>query len=372
MARLFSISASLASDTGNFEAAHRLLAQAADRYRTSDDAAGLAFVAVQEASILFSGGRFEEAMARAKEALKDLSPQDVRLKMLAGDTITDCLIELKRPAQALRSFLANQPHYEQLWGPRNQLRFDYKKARLLDAFGYARESEKAFRVVIDGAIEEGLYKSAFIYTLTFFEALLEKGALDKAARLCEEATTLLDTPFCHPQMQQVWEELLTEVRSRAVTVSRVLEVRLYILRHWSIPAASLPVGQSVSAAVAAASGPPLFVETGADWGSMKPTSAPSVSTTDDKKPLPAPVKTPELANGGYWHSLDDHDRKLISAALAQTAGNLTETAKLIKMSRNGLKTKIRKLGLTSLVASAARRPKPKASGPRRRSTYGRR
>jgi tetratricopeptide (TPR) repeat protein len=359
-ARLFSISASLANDTGNFEAAHRLLAQAAEQYSASRDAAGLASVAVQEASVLLAGGRFEEAMARAKEALKELSPRDARLEMLAREILTDSLIELKRPASALRSFLALRPLYEQLWGPRNQLEFDYKKARLLDAFGYARESEKAFRVVIDGALEEGMYKTAFIYTLAFFEALVKRGALEKAARVCEDASALLGTPFCHPQMKRVWEDLLAEVRSRAVTVGRILEVRLYTLRHWSVPAASLPSGQPQSEAAVAMSAPLPLAEAAVTR---------SVETEKRKKSLSPPADLPELANGGYWNTLDSLDRKLIAAALAQTSGNITETARLVKLSRNGLKSKIEKLGLTALVAKE-RRPVAKKKGPRRRSSYG--
>jgi tetratricopeptide (TPR) repeat protein len=358
-ARLFSISASLANDTGNFEAAHRLLAQAAEQYRANADAAGLASIAVKEASVLLAEGRFEEAMARARAALKELSPRDTRLEMLARDTITDCLIELKRPAQAHCSFLANQPLYELLWGPRIQLKFYYKKARLLDAFKYARESEKAFRMVIDGALDEGLYKSAFIYTLAFFETLVKRGALEKAARVCEDAATLLDTPFCHPQMKRVWEDLLAEVRSRAVTVGRILEVRLYTLRHWSVPAASVPNGQPASEVAVAVNGPLALAE-----------AAVTRSTeAEEKKSLPPPADLPDLANGGYWRSMDDHDRKLIAAALAQTKGNLTETARLVKLSRNGLRSKIEKLGLTALVARE-RRPVAKKTGPRRRSSYG--
>jgi tetratricopeptide (TPR) repeat protein len=355
-ARLFSISASLASDTGNFEAAHRLLARAAEQYRASDDATGLASIAVKEASVLLAGDRFEEALGRAKEALKELSPRDARLKMLARNVITDCLIEMKRPAQALPSFLANQPLYEQHWGPRNQLEFDYRYARLLDAFGYARESEKAFRVVITGALDEGLYKTAFLYTLAFFEALVKRGALEKAARVCEEAATLLDTPFCHPQMKRVWEDLLAEVRSQAVTVGRILEVRLYTLRHWSVPAASLPRSEPIAAMSA-----PLPLEEAAVTR--------SVETEKRKKSLSPPVDPTELANGGYWKTLDSLDRKLIAAALVHTSGNITETASLVKLSRNGLKSKIKKLGLTALVAKE-RRPVAKKKGPRQRASYG--
>ncbi len=229
----------------------------------------------------------------------------------------------------------------------------------MDALGYARESEKAFRMVIDGALDEGLYKTAFIYTLAFFEALVKRGALEKAARVCEDAATLLGTPFCHPQMKRVWEDLLNEVRSRAVTVGRVLEVRLYTLRHWSVPAACLPSGQPKSEAAVAMSGPLPLAEV-----------AVTLSTeAEEKKSLSPPADLPDLANGGYWRSMDDHDRKLIAAALAQTKGNVAETARLVKLSRNGLKAKIEKLGLTALVARE-RRPVAKKTGPRRRSAYG--
>jgi tetratricopeptide (TPR) repeat protein len=353
-ARFFSISASLASDTGNLEAAHRQLAQAAERYRASQDANGLASVAVKEAGFLFNEGRFEEAMAQAKEALEQLAPlRNLRLEMLSKDILTDCLIELKRPAQARRTFLASRPLYEQLWSPRTQLESDYRKARLLDAFGYARESEKAFRAVIDGALEEGLYKSAFLYILAFFESLLKRGALDKAARLCEDAGALLNTPFCHPQMKRVWEDLIAEVRSRAVTLGKLLEVRLYTLRHWSIPA--YPV-------VALRGAPPVPTD-------PEP-AAPSKVEVREAKPA-APAEEIDLANGGYWKALDAHDRNLIAAALARTDGNITEAARLIKMSRNGLKTKIRKLGLGALVAKALHPVVKKPAARRRRASYGR-
>jgi hypothetical protein len=287
--------------------------------------------------------------------------RNVRLEMLSKDILTDCLIELKRPAQAHRAFLANRPLYEQLWGPRTQLEFDYRKARLLDAFGDARESEKAFRAAIHGALEEGLYKSAFLYILAFFESLLKRGALDKAARVCEDAGALLDTPFCHPQMKRVWEDLLAEVRSRAVTVSRILEVRLYTLRHWSVPASRLPDGGSEPAAASRGSLPvPAPPE---------PAAPPKAEAKETK--TAAPAEEIDLADGGYWKSLDGHDRKLIAAALARADGNITEAARLNKMSRNGLKSKIRKLGLGALVARAGRPAVKRPATRRRRASYGR-
>ncbi len=349
--RLLSVSASLATDTGNFEAALRMLTQAAECYRKRQDSAGLASVAVKEAGTLMAAARFESAISRANEALKILSSKNARLEMLARSIITACLIDLKRPAQALRSFEATRPLYDQLRGQRNHLDIvGYLEARLLDSFGYARESEKAFRELIKADLEEGLYKNAFIHTLTLFESLHKRGALAKAVDLCNEASNLLDTPFCHSQMRQVWEELLTQVKAQAVTVGKILEVRLYTLRHWSVPAAGLPISQAIEIAIP----------------SVQEQPARPVEST---KPADLPPVPDQLANGGYEGALDAYDRKLIAAALAQTGGNITETSRLLRMSRNGLKTKLKKLGLATDVPET-RRPRIKTAGPRRRSTYG--
>lgn len=358
--RLLSVSASLASDTGHLEAAQRLLSRATERYRTSQDSVGLANVAVKEASVLLAGFRFEAAIRRAEEALQVLS-EDPRLEMLARSIITECQIELKRPSQALRSFLATRPIYDRSWGRSNQLKVGYLKARLLDAFGYTRESEKTFRDTINGHIEEGLYKNAFIITLTLIESLYKRGALQKAARVCEEAARLLDTPFCHPQMRQVWEELLAQVKTQAVTAGKILEVRLYTLRHWSVPARHLPIRQPLSETGVSVA----LAELEAAGARDRPSRP-----VETSRPLELPSVPSQLADGGYESALEAYDRKLVVAALAQTGGNLTETARLLRLSRNGLKRKIRKLGLAADLPRA-RRPRIKTAGPRRRSTYGR-
>lgn len=333
-ARLLSISASLASDTGNFEVALDLLARAAASYRAGQDSTGLASSVVKEANTLLASFRFEEAMNRAQEALSLLTPQDARLEMLARSIITECLIELDRPAEARRSFVVMRPIYEQFWGRRTQLRISYLEARLLASLGCVRESEKSFREVINGHIEEELYKDAFLITLTFFESLYKRGALDKAARVCEEASRLLDTPLCHDQMKQVWADLVAQVRSQALTVSRVLEVRLYLLRHWSVPAARLPLaGVSV----------PLVMAELEAAAVPEPVSLPAQPVLSAPEPPALPAS---LADGGYEAALERYDRQLIAAALAQCGGRVRETTRLLGISRNTLRAKMRKFGLT--------------------------
>lgn len=328
-ARLLSISASLASDTGNLETARDLLARAAAFYRTCGDSAGLASSMVKEAGMLLAGFRFKEALSCAEEALCALTPRDARLEMLARSIVTECLIELERPAEALRSFMATQPVYEQFWGRRIQLRVEYLVARLLASYGCVRESEKSFREVIDGHIEEELYKDAFLITLTYFECLYKRGALDKAVQVCEDAARWLDTPLCHDQMKQVWAELLEQVRSRALTQGRVLQVRVYLQRHWSVPAARLPLAEASI---------PLVLE------AAEPEAVSLPSPPAPVAPEP-PEPPPSLANGGYEAALERYDRRLIAAALEQCGGSIRETTRLLGISRNTLRAKMAKYGL---------------------------
>jgi hypothetical protein len=327
-ARLLSVSASLASDTGNLETARDLIARATVLYRTNQDGRGLASAAVQEAGTLLACFHIEDALRRAQAALKALTPRDARLEMLARSILTECLIELGRRNEALRSFGATWPIYEQFWGRRTQLRVEYLEARLLASYGCFRESEKSFREVINGHIEEELYKDAFLITLTFFESVYKRGALDKAAKVCEDASRLLDTPLCHDQMKQVWAELLEQVRSRALTVNRVLQVRLYLLRHWSVPAARLPLAEVNI---------PLVIEATAP----EPVPLPA-------QPAPVAPEPPELpfslGGGGYEGALARYDRQLVAAALEECGGRIRETARLLGISRNTLRAKMGKYG----------------------------
>ncbi len=50
-----------------------------------------------------------------------LTPGAARLEMLTRSIITESLIFLGRSSEALRSFVATRPIYEQLWSRRTQL-----------------------------------------------------------------------------------------------------------------------------------------------------------------------------------------------------------------------------------------------------------
>ena len=241
-ARFLSTWASLATDTGEFEAALGLLGRAADLYRVARDPSGLSTVAVKESSTLLAACRHEEAVARAREALALLPPGEARLEMLARSIITECLVYLGRPSEALRSFVATRPTYEQLGGRRTELRVGYLESLLLDSLGCVRESEKAFRKVIAGYIEEELYKDAFLTLLTFFEILVKRGSFRKAKQIYQQAADLLAQAGSgsHEQMRQVWRHLRQQIERESLKEHQLQEVRQYAYQHWNTPAPRPP------------------------------------------------------------------------------------------------------------------------------------
>lgn len=246
-ARFLSICASLATDTGRFETALGLLGRAAELYRSARDRTGLARVAVKEAGTLLAAFRPEEANARVRDALEMLTPSDLRLEMLARSIHTQSLIYLNRPSDALRSFVATRPLYEQLWSRRTQLDVAYLEALLLDALGCARESEKSFRDVIDGYLEDELYKDAFIALLTFFETLVKRRSLRKARQIYKQAADLLAQAGTgtHEQMRQVWSHVRHAMEADSLKEYQLREVREYVSRHWNLPARRPPLQRSV-------------------------------------------------------------------------------------------------------------------------------
>jgi hypothetical protein len=200
--------------------------------------------------------------------------------------------------------------------------------------------------VISGCIEEELYKDAFLYTLTLFESLYKRGALGKALKVCEEASRLLATPFCHAQLRQVWDDLRAQVGSQALTASQLLEARLYFVRHWSVPAARLPMRQTGDQAVPEASSALILaeLESAAEPESVR---TPPVSHPPERGETPlAPLGVPEqLADGGYEEALERYDRQLIAAALDQCGGRFRAASRLLGISRNTLRAKMKRYGL---------------------------
>lgn len=321
-ARRLSIQASLCTDTGKLDKAVSLASQAIEIYRDLEDWQGVAHNLVLEAHCLIAACRPDEAIGKARSALDRIPPHEVRLQVLARFILVEGLVNLGRPLEALRYFLDAEPLCKDAeLGLR--LRVLYHEARIMDGLGHVRESEKLFRAAIRSFFEHELYKDAFVALLTLFESFCRRGALTKAAALCEAAieATSEAGEACNDQIRRAWEELLAAVRIRQLSEAELVHARRFLIQNWSLPVA----------------GAVVLPELG--------TLAPQVHAAPEPPPPPPLPTVDELKSDGFQTALMTYERRIIEAALKETGGNISETSRLLGLSRNGLKRKIRMHGL---------------------------
>ena len=320
--RLLSIQASLYTDTGNFEKALSCASRAVEIYRELEDRQGIAHNLVLEAGCLMAACRHKEAIRKARSSIEHIPPHEIRLQVLARLILVEGLAILGRPLEALRYFQQAEPLCKEA-GLGMQLRLAYQEAILLDALGQARESEKLFRATIKSFFEHELYKDAFIAMLTLFECFCRRGALTKAAALCEAAISATSEAgeACNDQIRRAWEDLLAAVRVRQLSEEELVHARRFLIRNWSMPVAGavvLPRPETLSVRANVSPEPPA------------------------PPPIPA---AEELQSFDLQTALASYERQFIEAALKKTGGNISEASRLVGLSRNGLKNKIRQYGL---------------------------
>jgi DNA-binding protein Fis len=343
-ARLLSLRASLASDTGHLEDALDLLARASAFCSAAEDRAGVASAVIQKTSVLLACCRYEEAVTQAEEALDLLPPSETRLELLARSIITESLVFLGRPAEALSSFLAMEPVYKSFWGRRTELQMHYLEALLLEALGYSREAEKAFRENIAGLMEAELYKDALLTTLTLFESFVRRGALGKAAQVCEVELKRLAQPGtgCHAQVAELWRGLLALTAAKRLTDYEILSARRFLARYWNSPAPHSPLRES-------SGGPEGLPSQRGQFLAETPPSTPitSLPSLDLQGPgfVAEGASAVDLADSGYHGAFERFERELIAAGLTRCGGRLREAARSLGISRNTLRAKVRKFGL---------------------------
>jgi tetratricopeptide (TPR) repeat protein len=322
-AGLLSIHCSVCTDLGDFDAALAHVRRAVEIFRELEDWKSFAHNRVKEAGCLFAAYRPAEAIEQARFALERMPRDEIRLRILAQLIITKSFLLLHCPAQALHEYAEARSVFEQA-DPVTRLQFAEVEAQLLDAFGYNRESEKLFRHTIRAYLDQELYKQAFLTLLILFESLCRRGALQKAAALCEEAIAATSEAgeACNEQIRLAWEELLTVVRVRQLSESELIQARQFLVRNWSVPAGAFLLPR---------------VET---------VTAPARTAALLEIPEPPPLPSGEEATpGSYRTALQIYEKVLIETALKQTRGNRTEACRLLGVWPNTLKKKMREFGL---------------------------
>lgn len=238
-------------------------------------------------------------------------------------------------------------------GRRTRLLSGYLEALLLDAFGHARDSEKAFRSAIAGLMDAELYKDAFLIRLTHFETLFRRGVLGRAARVCEEAIEDIEQAGTgsHSQMTELWRGLLALCSAGRLTDHQFVMARQYLIRHWNVPARRAPLERCdrisvVSVPSSAARKPDVMVP--ATPGLRLVASGEPGSGREGKSgqlSAGSAGAVTDLVQESYEGAMERYDRDLIAAGLARCGGRVRETSRLLGISRNTLRGKLRKYGL---------------------------
>jgi tetratricopeptide (TPR) repeat protein len=321
-ANLLSIECSYRTDVGELEEALALVRRAVEIFHDLEDGHGEAHNAILEAACLTVADRPAEALEKAHLALLRMPPHEIRLQILARLIVIDCLVTLERPQEALHHFETDRPVFEQAADLGTRLQRAHVEARLLDALDQDRDAEKLFRATVRACFDHELYMEGFINLMTLFGSLCRRGALRKAAALCEEAIAAVSRSgdACNDEVRRTWEELLAVVKARQPTDEELDRARNYLICNWSVPKGgsfSLPRLEAAVARAKAAPAPP--------------------------PPPPAPPAGDGLDR--FQRAREAYDRTLVATALEQTGGNVSEASRLLGMSRPTLRARMRHYGL---------------------------
>jgi hypothetical protein len=143
----------------------------------------------------------------------------------------------------------------------------------------------------------------------------------------------------HAQTIALFRDLLTLIDARRLTESGLLETRHALMRSWAGPAPAPAPEPAVER-------PQLTNPQGRSFLAPEP-----------------PPRPARLAPGDYESVMESYDRQVIEAGLAQGHGRIAETCRLLGISRNTLRERMKRYGLGGAGCSRAARRRPATSRP---------
>ena len=328
-ALLLSVSATLAAEVGQLEAALALLERSNSLYHTEGDHGGLAWTGIQAGTMNLAAGNIETALQKAKEVLT-VPGLEPRNEMLARGIVIEALILSGRPREAKKLFSDSRRLFSQF--PESASRVSYLEARLLEAAGNFRDAERRLKVIAQHCLDNEAYKDALMAYLTLFEMNFKRKSFEKAAQVCEEVLEKELLLSDRPSIRKAWEDLAELVRSGAVSLPHLVALRQFCLRYWSVPA---PNGPFAALAVAVS---PFMIE--------EAVAVPEAIEAETATTLPVPLeKEAPLLGDAYHEALHQKERELFSQAFAACNFSLRRLARELDISRTTVKEKVRKFGL---------------------------
>jgi tetratricopeptide (TPR) repeat protein len=240
-AERLSIAASTLADEGQVPQALEALERCRVIYDHLSEWALLARTLIKKANIL-QPIEPAQGLIALDHAVPLIPKEDSHLTLFAEMLRVECLIEMRKPSEALRVFRRSSHLLTASPNLRTRLRGTFTSARLLDALGFKQQAERLFDEVVDGDIEHELYKDAFLDLLYLYGVHMESGDLEKAAHVCRRALTdSALSAIAHDQLRTVWTQLLEAAQRQAIGQDLLRDLRQYLSVHWKHPAAQAPL-----------------------------------------------------------------------------------------------------------------------------------
>lgn len=238
-AELLSITASTLADEGRVSQSLEALERCRAVYEDLSERALLARTLVQMANV-FAGTEPAKGLVALDRAAPLIPAEDTYLTLLADLLRVECLIEVRKPNEALQVY--RRCSQLLITNPRMQIRGKFTGARLLDALGFRQQAERLFDEVVDRDVEHELYKDAFLDLLYLYGVHTKSGDLEKAAHVCRRALTDATlSAIAHEQLRDLWTQLLEAAEHRPIREDSLGDLRQYVSVHWKHPAATPPV-----------------------------------------------------------------------------------------------------------------------------------
>ena len=110
------------------------------------------------------------------------------------------------------------------------------------------------------------------------------------------------------------------MRVRQLSESELMQARQYLVRNWSVAAGTFRLPR-------------------VEASTPRPSLPPEI-------PPPPPLPDAEIsAPGSFLEAREEYDRRLVTAALEKAGGNISEASRVLGISRNTLKARMRQYGL---------------------------
>ena len=242
-AEVSSLAASLRKDQRRFDEAAALLERSLAIYREINDPAKAGAVMLNQASLLFTGGRPLDAARAVEEALTLIDPEnEPRLYLCGSHNLATYLCSAGLHARAKESLDAHAELYRRFGDVYAQLRHEWLQGLIEAGLGRPAAAEEALRRVRRGFIERGQGYDAALVTLDLALLYAEQGRHRDVLRLAEQTVPLFAAQDVHREALAALLMFQQAAREEAVTVRLVeqLAARLQQVRYDPRMLAELP------------------------------------------------------------------------------------------------------------------------------------